>query len=500
MTSPISLLDTPIEATFGPTRKWSEYQTAVFEACTDPLTPLLIQAVAGSGKTTTIIEAMSYAPGSSLFMAFNKSIAEDIRSRASSGDVKTLNALGHGLWRQNRPQGKLEAQKTSIILRKLLSDEDYRAYAYSLSRVVGLAKNSAFGVSPSHPNSIPTVFELPSEWFSDLIDSYGFDIPADRIDALSAVAAKALYLSTLDLETFDFDDQLYMPAFWGWVYPFYSNVFVDECQDLSPIQHTMLSRLQERGARIVGVGDRHQAIYGFRGASTDSMNLLKKKFSMQELPLSISYRCPQLVVAEAQTLCPSILAADGASLGTIHHADKDPKIHSDSLVICRNNAPLFRAILRHVRAKEPCRVLSNFLDSFQSFIRGFKATDSVDLQKKLDRWYKKETSAAESRGARGKLEALRDRYETLSLFCSEFTSVSEIIDCVKRLGGGHQGPTFATIHKAKGLEHPRVFILRPDLLPSSFAQTPEQIRQEENLLYVAITRSQSELTYGERLR
>ena len=163
---------------------------------------------------------------------------------------------------------------------------------------------------------------------------------------------------------------------------------------------TMLSRLQERGARIVGVGDRHQAIYGFRGASTDSMNLLKKKYSMQELPLSRSYRCPQLVVAEAQTLCPSILAADGASLGTIHHADKDPKIHSDSLVICRNNAPLFRAILRHVRAKEPCRVLSNFLDSLQSFIRGFKATDSVDLQKKLDRWYKKETSAAESRGAR----------------------------------------------------------------------------------------------------
>src|SRR5580693_9283700 len=71
---------------------WSEYQQAVFEAVKRPADNILIQAVAGSGKTTTIIEAMKYAPGSSLFMAFNKAIAEDIRRKVTSGDVKTLNA------------------------------------------------------------------------------------------------------------------------------------------------------------------------------------------------------------------------------------------------------------------------------------------------------------------------------------------------------------------------------------------------------------------------
>src|SRR5271166_3308316 len=94
----------------GPGRSWSEFQQAVFDKVKDPGVDLLIQAVAGSGKTTTIIEAMKYAPGTSLFMAFNKAIAEDIRRKATSGDVKTLNALGHSLMMQNRPGAKLNAR------------------------------------------------------------------------------------------------------------------------------------------------------------------------------------------------------------------------------------------------------------------------------------------------------------------------------------------------------------------------------------------------------
>src|SRR5208282_6760035 len=117
-----TLLDTPLTEPTSPEppRTWSPFQEAVFDAVKQP-DNILIQAVAGSGKTTTIIEAMRYAPGSSLFMAFNKAIAEDIRRKASSGDVKTLNALGHRLWMQNRPSAKLESRKTGIILDGLLS-------------------------------------------------------------------------------------------------------------------------------------------------------------------------------------------------------------------------------------------------------------------------------------------------------------------------------------------------------------------------------------------
>lgn len=51
----------------------------------------------------------------------------------------------------------------------------------------------------------------------------------------------------------------------------------------------------------------------------------------------------------------------------------------------------------------------------------------------------------------------------------------------------------STIHKAKGLEAERVFILKPDLMPHPKAKRGWEIDQENNLRYVAITRSKREL-------
>jgi DNA helicase II / ATP-dependent DNA helicase PcrA len=57
-----------------------------------------------------------------------------------------------------------------------------------------------------------------------------------------------------------------------------------------------------------------------------------------------------------------------------------------------------------------------------------------------------------------------------------------------------QGIVLSTVHKIKGLEADRVFIIRPDLLPM---QTPKawQAMQEKNLEYVAVTRARLELIY-----
>lgn len=488
-------------------KEWSEFQQNVFTAVETKDSNLLIQAVAGSGKTTTIIEAMRFATGRSLFMAFNKSIALDIAAKAPFQDVKTLNALGYWQWKQNEPSAQLNSRKTLDILKKLMPEQDFKDFGYTLSRVVGLAKNNALGIavgppaggwSPPSPDSLQqTIFQLDPQLFVELIDSYQMDIPWERLDQCGAWCAEALALGLTDMETMDFDDQLYVPAFLGWDYPGYDTVFVDECQDLSPIQHLMLERLQAKGARIISVGDRHQAIYGFRGALSDSMGLLKQRFSMLELPLSISYRCDRAIISEAQLYCPTIESRPGAGPGSVSYRDdEDPLLFSDQLIVCRNNAPLFRAILRHYRAKSPCRVLSNFLESFQGFIRGFKTTYTSDLSTKLDRWFEKEREAAEKKGFRGKIAGLLDKYETVSLFCKEFSKTEDILHCVKRLGECQFGPTFATVHKAKGLEHESVYILRPDLVPSKYAATPEAKQQEANLIYVAVTRAKHNLVYG----
>lgn len=496
--NPFDILDQPFPQ--EPTRAerhWSDYQIQVFDWTRNcPDQNLLIQAVAGSGKTTTIIEAMSHAEGSSLFMAFNRAIAEDIRQKATSGDVKTLNALGHSLWKRNKPSAQLEPGKLRKILQQLMSSDDQREYAYAVSRSVGLAKNNAFGIERT-----TSVLD-----FEELMDAYDLNIPRERLRDMAQVAFRALDMSAKDLQTFDYDDQLYQPLLEGWEYPIYSNAFIDECQDLSPIQHLMLEKLHSRGARIIAVGDRRQAIYGFRGAMTDSMDALKGRFDMQELPLSISYRCALSVIREAQKLCSHIEAREGAPEGSITQIGPlndeglryDPELFGSGMVLCRNNAPMFRAILRHVRAKAPCKVLTSFLDSFQGFIRGFKTETTQALRIKLDAWYMKEKEAAEKKGFMGKLMALEDKYETTKMLCEDYAWTEDVLDLVKRLANGTSGPTFATIHKAKGLEDKDCYLLRPDLIPSRFAVGSEQITQEENLLYVAITRAKLNFSYGER--
>lgn len=474
-----------------PERSWSPLQQAIFEAVSNPDQNLLIQAVAGSGKSTTIIEATKYAPGSSLFMAFNKAIAEDIRQKGPNGDVKTLNALGHGIMLMNRPAAKLNARKQLDILKRIMGDtNDFRDHGYTLSRVCGLAKNQGFGLD-SQPET---------QQFIDLIDAYAFDIPFDRLSDFAGICREGLEQSRLDTAQFDFDDQLWVPLYERWTFPAYDNVFIDESQDLSPVQHLMAAALKAAGdSRIVAVGDRHQAIYGFRGASVRSMDELKIMFSMSELPLSISYRCSQSVVLAAQDFCPEIRWREGAPQGNILWNDQDPqhpKDYGQFMILCRTNAPLFREILKCVRMKEPCRVMSSFLESFQSFIRQFKTVYTSDLLVKLERWFEKERDAALQKGKKGKLAGLYDRYETVKLLCGEFKLVADMVAMVKSLGESTRGPIFATIHKSKGLEHEHVYILRPDLLGGFGNETKEQAQQEDNLHYVAITRAKETLTYG----
>jgi superfamily I DNA/RNA helicase len=497
-----SLLDTQIDA--SPAREWSQYQLDIFDAIRERPDNLLVQAVAGSGKTTTIVEGMSYADGQPLFLAFNKSIATEIASRITRGEAKTLNALGHRIVMQNWPKAQLNANRVrdavSDGLKILKRDNPLKDTGYAITRAISLAKANAYGLA-----GMPAV---EPQGFSDLIDSYDLGVAADDLDGAGEIAYAVWKSLRNDNLTFDFDDQLYLPLYHEWEFPQPGCLFVDEAQDLSPVQHGMLAAMLE--ARLIAVGDRYQAIYGFRGAAIDSMDQMKRQFNMSELPLSISYRCAQSVVREAKRLVPHIEWREGAPEGLVISREAlndldgapvtdDPLFFENGvLVLSRTNAPLFRVIMAHVRARRPCRVLSNFLDSFQSWIRGFRKTYCRDLLPRLDAWYEKEREALKERGAsKSRLMALRDKWETAKLLAGEFTTVVEMLAMLKSLSEGRTGPIFSTIHKAKGLEAERVYLLRPDLCPAPWVDpNSDQWQQEQNLLYVAITRAENEFIYG----
>lgn len=92
----------------------------------------------------------------------------------------------------------------------------------------------------------------------------------------------------------DFNDQVYMPALFGGAFQKFPVILVDEYQDLSPVDHKLLERITS--GRLIGVGDRYQNIYGFRGAKAGGMLEAVEAYSMNIMPLSLTFRCPTEIV------------------------------------------------------------------------------------------------------------------------------------------------------------------------------------------------------------
>lgn len=448
-------------------REWSSYQKAIFTHLETNSDSLLVQAVAGSGKTTTLVEAIAHTPlRPAIFLAFNKAIASELSARISTATVKTLNALGHGIVTKAFRGSILSAYKSSDILRANVDYGTFQTFSRPFGRLIGLAKANAL-MNPTE------------EDFLSLADAY--EIFVEDPERLAKLAATGFHDIVSDTSSFDFDDQLYFPYFHQLPSPYFSIVFVDEAQDLSPIQHLLIQSLN---GRVVAVGDRAQAIYQFRGAMNNSMDELKATFSATELPLSISYRCPRVIVAHAQTLVPWIEPSPTAIEGEIISCSSPPP--DTTMILCRANAPLFAEALRRLRNREPTRLLTSWADQLPRFLHQFRVVTAKELTLKISAWAEKERVIAAERGWHSRLASINDREDALIPFCSDFKLASEAIAALEKLFSATEGTILATIHKAKGLESPRVHILAPNLLDN-----------ERNLHYVAITRAQERLSYEE---
>lgn len=494
----MSFLDEQVSFIEAPARAWSKYQEDVFAAAQTSRRNLIIQAVAGSGKSTTL-EELSKRVGDAILLAFNRSNAEDLKKRGLN--ARTFNSLGWWLWKQNRPEADMDSKKPWKHLEKLIGKSQmYWENGSSIIRAVSIAKSMATGLGEA-----PWASE-----FEDIIENFQLDIEVEQRQECAKLALDLFKRTINDLTSYDYDDQVYIPVSENWEFPQYSTLCVDEFQDLNPLQHIVISIFARKGSRIIAVGDRYQSIYAFRGAVTDSMDLAKHRFDMLELPLSISYRCSHAVVEEAKLLVPQIEPRADASAGRLAHFDFDEsprhsgEWHPEQMIICRNNAPLFRTILKEIRAGRRVRVLSNFLDQIEKFVKKHSKgiTRIEDFRHRLDEWYAAETAELDARNVpklSGKRAGLWDRYDTYIALCDRCQTAGNLLQTVKDLAESTSGPLFSTIHKAKGLEAERVHLLGPDLLPAFYAQGAEALQQEMNLKYVAITRAKEEFAYGERI-
>lgn len=90
-----------------------------------------------------------------------------------------------------------------------------------------------------------------------------------------------------------------------------------------------------------------------------------------------------------------------------------------------------------------------------------------------------------------------EMYNIIKILAVKFTSTSQLIKYIDTifLDENIPGITLSTVHKAKGLEADKVFILMPQLMPCVWAVSEREMIQEQNLIYVARTRAKKELIY-----
>ena len=469
---------------------------------------LILSAVAGSGKTSTLIAGLSHIPAgkSVLFVVFNKKNAvemqERIGDRFPNVTVMTLNALGHRAYCGMR--GKLpvrvDGDKLRNVAKSIMAPQDFRLFSGTVVKLTRFAK--AVGLIPAGvPGASPGLVPDTVETWSNLIDYFDLEIPESTTDVVVIDCARRVLKESLrTMDVIDFDDQLLMTFAFDAPLRKYDVVLADESQDMNMLQHELVARSLAPGGMLMAVGDENQSLYGFRGAASDSMMKLAERFNCVRLPLHVSYRCPQNVVKLAQQYVGHIQAHATAPMGTVLETRRDfreVEFHANEMVVCRTSAPLVQVAYSLLRKRVPCVILGKEIgQGLLSLVKRLKATDMASLLARLSAWEDKESQRFLLQEKEEQAAAVHDKADTIRIFAESVDNVPELELAISRMFDSQatQGMVvLCTIHKSKGLEADRVTILNFDDMPCRWAKQPWQQQQERNAVYVAVTRAKQHL-------
>lgn len=481
----------------------SIYQQRVFDFIQRGSGSAIINAVAGSGKTTTIVKATELIPASQsvTFLAFNKKIATELQSRVPAHvKAATFHSQGFSAWRRfSDGSVTVDGDKLRNLVKREFTSMEIEAFGATIQKLVGIAKSSGIGsILPDEPQ---VWLELADHY--DIALSEIEEVKRRTIDAARMLLAKSIVAACADASVIDFDDMLYMPLIKDC--PFYKVdwLFVDEAQDTNAVQLALLRRMLKPGGRLVAVGDPKQAIYGFRGADASAMLNITQAFNCQELPLTISYRCAQSVVRLAQTLVPYIEAAPTAPEGEILHVGMNNVVFTNKdVIICRNTAPLVELAFTLIGKGTGCKVLGREIGAqLTSLVNKMGVKELEPMLGKLDQFCEREVAKFLSKGQEERAEAVKDKVECIRAIANSLVegnrTYAALIRAIEGMfsDNGDGLLTLCTAHKSKGLEWERVFIYRSELMPSKWARQAWQKEQESNLQYVAWTRAKRILVF-----
>ncbi|WFE63078.1 UvrD-helicase domain-containing protein [Micromonospora sp. WMMD714] len=493
-------------------------------AASAPGGPLLIVAGPGTGKTRTLTHRIAYLcaelnvfPEQCLAITFTRRAAEELRHRldgllgpvAEDVTVGTFHALGLSILREN-------AGAAGLPEGFRIADDAERA-----------AARSEAGDDPARYTAL-----LRKQ---DLVD----------LDELL----------TLPVALLQGDKKLVREyrERWRWI-------FVDEYQDVDPVQYDLLRLLSPADGNLCAIGDPDQAIYSFRGADVGYFLRFSEDFTDARLVrLNRNYRSSAPILAAAvQAIAPSSLVrgrrldparldpeaplvgrypaasvADEADfvvrtvddlVGGLSHRSLDSGridgrsttlSFSDIAVLYRTDAqaaPIVDALARanipvqkrsHDRLRDRPGVLAiaRELRHADGLTGGLPARVRLAGQVLAERFAAPTLDAAgtvrpeDVRTAVDLLTPLARRCgDDLELFLGQLATGAE----VDALDPRAEAVTLLTLHAAKGLEFPVVFLVGVEdaLLPLRWpGSTPndDTIAEERRLFFVGLTRAQDRL-------
>jgi superfamily I DNA/RNA helicase len=472
-------------------------QVLIREAVLTTQDNILVDASAGAAKTSSLEMIADCIRGTPiLFIAFNKKIAEEGERRMPSWvKCSTINSIGHRAWGGFiRKRLILDTKKTYNLLgeeiKKLSPRQKEEAYEYfgETLKAISLCKHAGY-LPPHSFEGVRRLVTDEDELFEAIADTVG-----DELSSLQQSLVRAVLTRTVQQGfdgTIDFDDQIYLPTLFGGDWPKFRLVLVDEAQDLSRLNHAMLSKLVT--ARIIAVGDPHQSIYGFRGADHESMDRLREQFSMRVMRLSVSMRCPKITVIKMRKHVPDFKFTEWAKEGSRITKDKWNiwDIPDHAFVLCRNNAPLFTLAIKFLKSRRAVTLLGSdvgpgMLKVMKAFGKGrvpsdVSRDDALDI---LTEWKMERLIKAKNPGS------IEDRAECMKVFIDEGKNLAEAIAFAEHTFASKGTVTLMSGHKSKGLENDCIWIIDPWRTPSKWSLgNAKALQQEKNVEYVMETRT-----------
>lgn len=442
---------------------------------------MYISAKAGCGKSFIASQMLKDTSAYSVYVAFNSSIAQEMRTKINNPKVKiyTMHALCRAILLYNlqeeankEPQSsggfgikkqtindKVDVFKIQEILRKkILIGKDYKDFEYNTfltenyTQLYNLVRLKLIDLTQPH-TAQEEIRKLITE--QNFFVHPQFSAPSnftvyDVIEQLDELSLREFEES----QSYDFTDMLYITLkkfqTKEWEVPFWANfynVVVDEAQDLSPIQLILLLYFKRKNGRYIFILDPKQAIYAFSGADSNSFRKIKHLYApIKEFDLPINYRCAVSHLNYVNKLYSiGIQPCDTAPRGTIKRITENEclnLVESGDFIVGRKNKWLIPIILGLIKRGKPVYIKDEgFVKDIISFIKKNKIEEIDLLQRRLQSTRKKLKEKIEERIEETKTEdedfELENNTQETEVDSNEIERITIVLDLIKNFKKEH---------------------------------------------------------------